>query len=272
MPIITLTTDFGLSGSYVAAMKGVILGLMPQATLVDITHQITPQNVREAAYVLHTACGYFSPATVHVAVVDPGVGSARRPMAAHIDGRYFVGPDNGLFTYVLQEASQPAHCVHLDNPAYWRAQVSRTFHGRDIFAPVAAHLANGVPLEMLGTPINDPVRFAVLPPQRDPDGALRGQVIYVDRFGNLVSNIPGDWLAGRFWVVRIAGQQVAGPSLTYAEAAPGQLLVLLSSSGTLEVAVREGSAAERLAVQAGEPIVVTAHGMAGDAQYVTSNT
>ena len=261
MPIITLTTDFGLADGYVAAMKGVILGIAPQAALIDITHQIEPQNVREAAYVLHSAWPYFPLATVHVAVVDPGVGSARRPIAAHIDGSYFVGPDNGLFTYALQEASQPAYCVHLDNPAYWRPQVSRTFHGRDIFSPVAAYLANGVPLELLGAPIDDPVRFDTQPPQREPDGALRGQVIHVDRFGNLISNIPGDWLASRLWTVRIAGQQVAGPSLTYAEAAPGRLLALVSSGGTLEVAVRDGSAAARLGVAASEPITVHPHGM-----------
>lgn len=264
MPIITLTTDFGLADGYVAAMKGVILGIAPQATLIDITHQIAPQNVREAAYVLHSALPYFPPATVHVAVVDPGVGSARRPIAAHIDGSYVVGPDNGLFTYVLQGASQPAHCVHLNRPAYWLPHVSRTFHGRDIFSPVAAHLASGVPLEMLGAPFDDPVRFDLQPPQHEPDGALAGQVIHVDRFGNLVSNIPGDWLAGRMWSVRIAGQQIIGPSTAYTEVAPGQLLALVSSDNTLEVAVRDGSAAARLGVAAGEPIVATAHGMAGD--------
>lgn len=271
MSIITLTTDFGLSDGYVAAMKGVILGIAPQATLVDITHQIAPQNVREAAYVLATTLPYFPPDTVHVAVVDPGVGSARRPMAARIDGSYCVGPDNGVFTYLLQAASQPALCVHLDNPAYWRPQVSRTFHGRDIFAPVAAHLASGVALPALGTPLVDPVRFAVQEPEQQPDGNLCGQVVHVDRFGNVISNIPGGWLAGRIWTVRLAGQQIAGPSLTYADAAPGQLLALISSDGTLEVAVREGSAAERLGVAAGEPIVVHPHGMASDTQLVTSN-
>jgi S-adenosyl-L-methionine hydrolase (adenosine-forming) len=260
VPIITLTTDFGLSDSYVAAMKGVILGIAPQATIIDITHQILPQNVREAAYVLATALPYFPPNTVHVAIVDPGVGSARRPMAAQVGGYYLVGPDNGVFTYALQ-AGQPAACVHLNQPAYWLPQVSRTFHGRDIFSPVAAHLANGVTLEMLGAPIADPVLFDVQPPRREPDGSLRGQIIHVDRFGNLVSNIPNDWLAGRFWTVHIAGQQIAGPSLTYAEAAPDQLLALVSSDGTLEVAVRDGSAAMRLNVEAGEPIAVHPHGM-----------
>lgn len=260
MPIITLTTDFGLADSYVAAMKGVILSIAPQATVVDITHLIAPQNVREAAYVLATALPYFPPDTVHVAIVDPGVGSARRPLAAQVGSSYLVGPDNGVFSYALP-AGQPAVCVHLNNPAYWLPRVSRTFHGRDIFSPVAAHLANGVPLAMLGAPIDDPMCFDIQPARRELDGTLYGQIIHVDHFGNLVSNIPGDWLAGRLWSARIAGQPIAGPSLTYAAAAPGQLLALVSSDGTLEVALRDGSAAERLGVQAGEPITVHPHGM-----------
>lgn len=263
MTIITLLTDFGLSDSYVAAMKGVIAGIAPQATVIDITHQIAPQNVRAAAYVLATALPYFPPGTIHVAIVDPGVGSARRPMAAQVGGYTLVGPDNGVFTYALP-AGQPAICVHLDNPAYWLPAVSRTFHGRDIFSPVAAHLANGAPLAALGAPIDNPVLFDVQPPRREPDGSLRGQIVHVDRFGNLVSNIPGGWLAGKLWIVRIAGQQVVGPSLTYAAAAPGQLLALVSSDGTLEIALRDGSAAARLGVAAGEPIEAAPHGMAGD--------
>jgi hypothetical protein len=263
MPIITLTTDFGLADSYVAAMKGVILSIVPQATLVDISHQIEPQNVREAAYVLHTALPFFPPGAVHVAVVDPGVGSARRPLAARVGDSFLVGPDNGVFTYALQSAGQPAACVHLDNRKYWLPQVSHTFHGRDIFSPVAAHLVNGVPLEALGSPIDDPVHFEVQRAQQEPDGRLRGQVIHVDRFGNLVSNIPGAWLAGTHWMVHIAGRQIVGPSLAYADVASGQMLTLVSSDATLEVAVRDGSAAARLVVAAGEPIAVTAYGTSG---------
>lgn len=261
MPIITLTTDFGLSDSYVAAMKGVILRIAPQATVIDITHQIAPQNVREAAYVLHTALPYFPAGTLHVVVVDPGVGSARRPMAAKVGDRYLVGPDNGIFTYALQAVGPASACVHLDKPAYWLPKVSSTFHGRDIFAPAAAHLAAGVALEALGTVFDDPVLFDVRPPEQLPDGGLRGEVIHVDRFGNLVSNIPGAWLAGRLWSVHVAGQQVVGPSQTYAAVEPGQLLALVSSDATLEVAVREGSAAARLGVAAGEPIDVQPRAM-----------
>jgi S-adenosylmethionine hydrolase len=259
VPIITLTTDFGLTDGYVAAMKGVIAGIAPQATVIDITHQIAPQNVREAAYVLHSVLPYFPPGAVHLAVVDPGVGSARRPIAAAAGDQFFVGPDNGLFTYAWQ-SGQPAACIALDNPAYWRSQVSHTFHGRDIFAPVAAHLANGVALATLGAPIADPMLFDVLTPQQRPDGSLAGQIIHVDHFGNLVSNIPGAWLAGGRWSVRIAGQQIIGPSLAYAEGASGQLLALISSGATLEIALRDGSAAGRLGVAVGEPIAVAPHG------------
>lgn len=252
---ITLTTDFGLSDGYVAAMKGVILGIAPRAAIVDITHRIPPQNVREAAYMLHTVLPYFPPGTVHVAVVDPGVGSTRRALAARVGNGYLVGPDNGVLTYGLSSgASQTAAFVHLDHPGYWHHPVSHTFHGRDIFAPVAAHLATGVPLAALGTPCDDPVRVDIQTPQQGRSGVLRGQIVHVDRFGNLISNIPGHWLAGQLWTVHIAKQQIVGPSRTYAEAAPGQLLALVSSDATLEVAVRDGSAAERLGVAAGQPI------------------
>ncbi len=255
MPIITLTTDFGLLDGYVAAMKGVIAGLAPQAVMIDITHQIPPQDIAEAAYVLQTVLPCFPPDTVHLVVVDPGVGSARRPLAAAVGQCFLVGPDNGVFTYALP-AGQPAACVHLDNPAYWRPQVSRTFHGRDLFAPVAAHLANGVPLAALGTRLDDPVRFPVQPPGRRADGSLHGQIIHVDRFGNAISNIPGAWLAGQLWSVQIAGQQINGPSASYADVRPGHLLALISSDATLEVAMRDGSAAQRLGVVAGEPVRV----------------
>lgn len=255
MPIITLTTDFGLSDGYVAAMKGVIASLAPQAVVIDITHQIPPQDLFEAAYVLQTALPYFPPDTIHLVVVDPGVGSARRPLAAAAGPCFLVGPDNGVFTYALDAHPSPT-CVHLDNPAYWRPQVSRTFHGRDIFAPAAAHLANGVPLTALGTRLDDPVRFHLQPPHRGADGSLHGQLIHVDRFGNAISNIPGAWLAGHACTVQIAGRQISGLSASYADVAPGQLLALVSSAATLEVAMRDGNAAQRLGLAAGEPVRV----------------
>lgn len=262
MKIITLTTDFGLVDSYVAIMKGVILSIAPGVRIVDITHAVPPHNVTAAAYALQRAVPYFPPGTVHVAVVDPGVGSARRPLAIHAADAYFIGPDNGLFSEVLTKVAggepkageEAPSVICLDQPAYWLPAVSQTFHGRDIFAPAAAHLAAGAPFETLGSPIDDPV---VLPPASSihlDDGSIRGQIVHVDHFGNLISNVPADWLAGQSWSFAIASHTVAGLSPAYAAVARGQALALIGSSGALEIAVRDGSAAERLEVQAGEPI------------------
>lgn len=255
MTLITLTTDFGVGDSYVAVMKGVILAIAPAARIVDITHQIAPQNVHAAAYVLSSAVPYFPPDTVHVGVVDPGVGSARRPIAIQTSQARFVGPDNGVFTSALAAAEQ-ATVVHLQNTTYWRPAVSHTFHGRDIFAPVAAHLAAGVALDAFGPPIDDPVLLDLAQPAQAADGKLRGQIVHVDRFGNLISNIPASWLAGSDWTVRVAGHTLDGVQPSYAAAAPGQLVALVSSGDTLEIAVRDGSASERLSVTAGEPVDV----------------
>lgn len=255
MSIITLTTDFGLADSYVAVMKGVILGIAPQARIIDITHQIAPQNVRQAATVLQAAVPYFPPNTIHVAVVDPGVGSARRPIAVRTPQAIFIGPDNGLFSTVLAEAhTESVTILHLDQTAYWLPTVSRTFHGREIFAPVAAHLAAGAPFESLGTPIDDPVMIAISRPSKLDDGTVFGQVVHVDGFGNLISDIPEAWLAGRRWALSCAGQEILGPSQSYASAQPGELLWLISSSGTLEIAMCDGSAAALLRARLGEII------------------
>ena len=253
MSIITLTTDFGLTDGYVAAMKGVILRIAPHATVIDITHHIAPQNVAEAAYVLSTVLPYFASDTVHVVVVDPGVGSARRPLAVRTAQATLVGPDNGVFTGVLQ-ATPAAVCVHLNQPDRWLAQVSPTFHGRDIFSPVAAHLANGVALEQLGARIDDPVLLLRRAPQRGEDGSLRGEIIHVDHFGNLISNIPGAWLAGGQWTVHVAGHTLPGLKATYSDASPGELMALVSSAGAVEIAVREGRAAQRLAAGLATPV------------------
>ncbi len=280
MSIITLTTDFGQADGYVGTMKGVILSIAPQARIVDISHDIEPQNVRQAAYVLSTATPYFPPGTIHVVVVDPGVGSARRPIAVCSDRAYYVGPDNGVFSHVLAgqhqvsgigdegSGEQPetrnsrpeTQCsvIHLDQPQYWLAAISHTFHGRDIFSPVGAHLAAGVPFDALGTPIADPVTFPLPRPERLPDGSIRGQVLHADRFGNLITDIPMSWLAaGDAWIFDIAGQRIEGLSVTYAAAERGELVALAGSEGLLEIAVREGSATERLDVGAGTQVMAT---------------
>lgn len=259
MRVITLTTDFGLVDNYVGAMKGVILRVAPQVHIVDITHLTPPQDIRRAMTVLQGIVPYYAPDTIHVVVVDPGVGSERRPLAIQTPQGFFVGPDNGVFAQVIAAAGSYITIVHLNNPAYWLPGVSRTFHGRDIFAPVAAHLANDVPLALLGTPISDPVMLPLLHAERLPDGRIRGHIVAIDHFGNLISDVPAAWLVGAHWRFDIAGRRIDGLSHTYAAAAPGQLLALIGSSDQLEVAVRNGSAAQQLGVQVGEPIEAVAH-------------
>lgn len=252
MTIITLTTDFGLTDGYVGTLKGVILGIAPDVRLVDLSHDIAPQDVRAAAFVLSRAAPFFPEGTVHLAVVDPGVGGQRRSLAVTTQRASYVGPDNGLFSPALAE--EGARAWELDRPAFWLPDVSRTFHGRDIFAPVAARLASGVAAEQLGSPIADPVRLAITPPARYGDGRITGQVIYVDRFGNLVTDIPREWVVGGDWRCEIAGQQIDRLSATYAAAAHGALLALVSSAGTVEIAERGGNASARLGVCAGAPV------------------
>ncbi len=256
MALITLTTDFGTADGYVGIMKGVILGLCPDARLVDLSHDIAAQNVAQAAYVLAAAAPYFPAGTIHLAVVDPGVGSDRRPLVVQTDRAFCVGPDNGLFSPF--QAEPGARSWALDRPEFWRAtrQVSRTFHGRDIFAPVAAHLARGVLPEQMGRPISDPVRLPLAEPIRHPDGHITGQVIYTDRFGNLITNVPAEWVAAGRWCIEIAGQRIAGIRAAYADAERGELLALVSSGGTVEIAVREGSAAARLGVGVGARVAL----------------
>jgi S-adenosylmethionine hydrolase len=256
MAVITLTTDFGQDDGYVGTMKGVILSIAPEVRIVDISHDISPQNIRQAAYVLSTAAPYFAPATVHVVVVDPGVGSARRPIAVSTDSARYVAPDNGVLSYALSELG--AQAVQLDRPHYWLPVVSHTFHGRDIFSPVGAHLASGVTLDEVGTAITDAETFPLPRPQRLADGTVQGAVLHADRFGNLITDIPMSWLAdGQGWSFEIAEQRIAGLGVTYAAVARGTLVALAGSEGMLEIAVREGSAAEVLGAGAGTEVVAT---------------
>ncbi len=239
MTIITLTTDFGLADGYVGVMKGVILGIAPDVRLVDLSHDVAPQDIRRAADILDQAAPYFPAGTVHLAVVDPGVGGARRGLVVQTQNAFYVGPDNGLFTRAL--AAPGAQAWEPDRPEYWLPAVSRTFHGRDIFAPVAARLALGMPPVQLGRPAADPVRLALPGPMRHEDGHISGQIVHADRFGNLISDVPAGWLTGQGWQCRIAGRQIAGLSATYGAAERGALLALIGSSGTVEIAVREGA-------------------------------
>ncbi|MBI2501609.1 MAG: SAM-dependent chlorinase/fluorinase [Candidatus Latescibacteria bacterium] len=246
MPLITLTSDFGLQDYYVGAMRGAILRLAPEARLVDLSHCIPPQDLLAGAWILRHAATEFPPGTVHLAVVDPGVGSARRPLVLASGGYLWVGPDNGLFSFALQTPGWRAYEIY--HPELRGPRLSSTFHGRDLFAPAAAHLATGFPLESVGPPVSDPVRLEEASPRREEQGLL-GQVIHVDRFGNLTTNIPGEAVAswGEGWRLCLGtGQVLTRLCRTYAEAEPGALLALVGSAGLLEVAVKGGSAARRL--------------------------
>jgi hypothetical protein len=261
MQFITLMTDFGLRDGFVGVMKGVILGIASQAQIADLSHDIGAQDVLQGAFVLGRSVGYFPPGTVHVAVVDPGVGTQRRPVACRVGDAYCVGPDNGLFTYLFQQAERlgaPLEVVRLDRPEYWLPEISHVFHGRDIFAPVAAHLANGVPLSALGTPVQDAVRLE-LPPVEVIPGGLRGRVALIDYFGNLLTNIERQHLAPfgeRRLRVRLCGVEIEGLVVTFGSRPSGELVALFGEADDLQVSVVNGNARERLGAQVGDLVEV----------------
>ena len=275
MGIITLTTDFGASSGYVGVMKGVILSIAPQARLVDLTHAVPPQDVRDAAYELYAAVPFFPDGTIHLAVVDPGVGTERRAIAVHTPRAVFVGPDNGLFTYALAEAER-WRAVELASRSYRLPQVSDTFHGRDVFAPAAAHLAAGATFEDLGPAVTDPVLLPQPRLQIDWE-RLAGEVLHVDRFGNLITSIGRLRWEGRQLTVipafrsqsapkarfpaarvrvRVADQELKGVHRTYGVAPAGEAVALVGSAGFLEIAISQGSAAERLGLRSGAPVEI----------------
>ncbi len=259
MKLITLLTDFGLQDSFVGIMKGVIYNICPDATLVDLTHEIPPQSVMAGALALERAVPYFPAGTVHVAVVDPGVGTQRPPIAARIGTYQVVGPDNGLFTRLYQQAERSGdlvEVVHLNQPQYWLAEISKVFHGRDIFAPVGAHLANGVPLNMLGTPLDDFVRLDFPEPRREAH-AWVCQVMAIDHFGTLQLNLSQSELAQcEVKRVVVAGENIEGLCATFGERPPGELMTLMDSSGHLSIAVVNGNAAKRLNATVGQDVLV----------------
>jgi hypothetical protein len=259
MPIITLTTDFGDGSPYVAAMKGVILSLNPAATVVDVTHRVPPQDVRYAALVLEDVSDRFPGGTVHVAAIDPGVGTDRALVFVRIGRQNYLAPDNGVLSR-LARAMPPAKIIGLTEPDYWLHPVSATFHGRDILAPVAARLSLGLEPDHLGTPLE---RLVMLdwPEIRVSPGRIEGAILLVDSFGNLVTNIPaealprpGDRRAIQVWC---RGHRVAGLSQTYGNCPAGSLAALVGSSGRLEVAIVGGSAAAAIHAQAGDAVTVT---------------
>jgi S-adenosylmethionine hydrolase len=259
MPILTLTTDFGNKDGFVGTLKGVIWGICPSAQIADISHEIAPQNVLEGAFALWRAYPFFPRETVHVAVVDPGVGTFRRPVAMHLGDIYFVGPDNGLFTPMLEDAESKdlqMEIVHLVNEKYYLESVSRTFHGRDIFAPVAAHLANGVAFADLGPAITDPVRLKMPKAEKTPSG-WRAHITVMDVFGNLTTDLPAAILydAGDV-TIHIHGRELHGLVTSYGSKKPGELVALVDSENYLEIAIVNGSAQKTLGARVGDVVVV----------------
>jgi S-adenosylmethionine hydrolase len=271
-PVITLTTDFGTADAYVASMKGVILSLNPKAVIVDISHSIEPQNVLQAAFILSTAYPYFPKGTIHLAVVDPGVGSQRKAIILKTPAAFFVAPDNGILSYVIDEhgktPGKPARhipsvaeqrklppgleAVAITNPEYWHHPVSTTFHGRDIFAPVAAHLSLGVSLHKFGDSLSQVHVFNIPRPYRNASGDLVGRVLHVDNFGNLITNIRSNDLPAEKVTIAIGKQRINGISQFYA--GTKGLAAITGSSGYLEISLTNGSAVAFLGVKVGHEV------------------
>jgi len=257
-PLITLLTDFGLSDHYVASMKGVILTCCPNARLVDISHDVRPYGIAEAAFILGQAYSCFPPGTIHLAVVDPGVGSARRPLLIEADGQRFIGPDNGVLTLPMDRDAR--HTVReITAASYFRQPVSRTFHGRDIFAPVAAHLASGLASEHLGTPISDPVRLNLGPAVRIEEKLWKGITLYVDYFGNVITNFrPGDIgnISSHPFELALGTAKISQYREYFAGAPAGVLFVVPGSAGYLEVSINQGDAALLTGATAGSTVTL----------------
>ena len=271
-PVITLTTDFGTGDAYVASMKGVILTINPKAVIVDICHSIEPQNILQAAFMLSTAYRYFPEGTIHLAVVDPGVGSQRKAVILKTPKAFFIAPDNGVLSYIIDELdTTPAkpsrhfspspeqrklgaglEAVAITNPDFRRKLVSTTFHGRDIFAPAAAHLSLGVSLQKFGDSLSHVFAFHIPRPLRDNPGNLTGCVLHIDNFGNLITNIRSDDLPGEKVTIAIGNRHIDGISQFYTE--KEGLAAIIGSSGYLEISLKNGNAAAFLGMKVGDEI------------------
>lgn len=258
-PLITLTTDFGVDSPYVAAMKGVILSINPAARPIDLTHAIPPQDVRQGALALAATTVWFPPGSLHIGVVDPGVGTARELLFAEIDGRGYLAPDNGLLSG-LTRRHRPSEIRLLRERQFWLSEISSTFHGRDILSPVAARLSLGLATKELGPSVADSVELAWPEPCVAP-GEIRGEIQHVDSFGNLVSNIERDLLPAGIPVeslrVECGPLRVAGLTTSYGHAAPGAAIALVGSSGLVELAIVDGNAARRYSLDVGAAVRIT---------------
>lgn len=249
--VITLTTDFGYESEYVGVMKGVILTINPQCRIIDITHQISPQDIEEATFLLHNAYSYFPAHSIHLVVVDPGVGSERKPILVETDKYWFVGPDNGVFSFMfLMKGFKKVW--EITNSNYFLPKVSTTFHGRDIFAPIAAHLSLRVPTEELGKELRRFVRLKALEPKVS-GSMIKAKVVYIDHFGNLVTNISQDLfsevVADKSFRIMVAGRTIQKLSLSYADARDGEILALFGSSRWLEISLKAGNCQKKLKVK-----------------------
>lgn len=261
-PLITLLTDFGQRDWFVASMKGVILSICPDARIVDLSHEVTPHQIHEAAYLLKSCYRYFPDRTIHVSVVDPGVGSARRPLVASTARYFFVAPDNGLLSYVLREERE-VELRQIENRDYRLVGEGATFDGRDVFAPAAAWLATGKPVASFGRIIADPVTFPIEEPTWNGQ-TLVGTIVYVDRFGNLISNITARHVGaararGSSLEIRIAGHVIQGLAQSYSEGHPSEPHALINSLGYVEIFLKGNSAADRLGVLQGTKVDVSCH-------------
>ena len=269
--LITLTTDFGMDDAYVAAMKGVILGINPKVTIVDLCHAVQPQNTAQAAFIISTSHQYFPQGAIHVVVVDPGVGTERRAVLLATSSAFFIAPDNGVLSYIIEEASLAAdeaalpveegetelrwglQAFALTNPRFWRHPVSATFHGRDIFAPVAAHVSLGVSIADLGDPMYSLFTFPFPRPQMKRirgDKVLTGRVIHIDHFGNLITNISGE----HHGTIHLKNHQIVNWVKTFSEADFSQPAVLVGSAKYLEIVMNDDSAASILNASVGDPV------------------
>ena len=257
--IVTLLTDFGLKGEYSGAMKGVILKINPRCQVVDITHQITPQNIQEASFVLSSIYPYYPSGTVHVVVVDPGVGTKRRPIILQKDGFFFVGPDNGVFTSILSGKGKITG-YEISRKEFFLTPISETFHGRDIFAPVAGLLSLGKAPKLFGPRIEGFIQTR-WPQPRIKGGKILGQVLWADSFGNLITNISRKGyerlIGGHSIQIKGKGWQIKRLYRTYEQGQPGEPLALFGSMGRLELAVNQGCARKILGLNPGDPVIIT---------------
>ena len=271
--IITLTTDFGYDDAYVAAVKGAILSINPEANIIDISHSIRPRNILQAAFILNAAYRYFPQQAVHMAIVDPGVGSERQGIIVKTPSALLVAPDNGILSYIMNDlfqiespSNQHSHnlekvtfktgleAVAITDPRFWRHPVSPTFHGRDVFAPVAAGLSLGISLYEFGEKINSLHVFPIPKPSLDPEDNLIGQVLHIDRFGNLITDIKNNDLPGKDVMIEAAGYCIQGINSYYAQ--KEGVMAILGSSGYLEISLRDGSACDFLGMVEGDEIKV----------------